>query len=248
MRIVFLPLVAFASNVSVTQDVTIVLPSDSSQYLLKASSSFDTASVAIDPSSFSLAMNPADTVTITSADNRTLANTLNISTTCGSPSTVRLTVQSSQTVTVTPGGTCVASSGTGSTGGSGMVVSSGPLAPGYINANPISTSTAGGAIASTSTSSAVRVASGSTGTSATTTAPHLFTHNLSYRMVDPDVLKLQHFLNTHGLPVAQTGAGSRGQETTLFGIKTYQALKKFQQAHGLPSTGFLGPLTRALMQ
>jgi hypothetical protein len=43
------PAISFASNVSVAQDVTIILPSDNSLYLLKASSSFDTFSIAIAP-------------------------------------------------------------------------------------------------------------------------------------------------------------------------------------------------------
>jgi peptidoglycan hydrolase-like protein with peptidoglycan-binding domain len=38
---------------------------------------------------------------------------------------------------------------------------------------------------------------------------------------------------------------SRGHETDYFGLKTFQALKRFQKAHGLPATGYLGPLTRA---
>jgi hypothetical protein len=45
-------------------------------------------------------MNPGDTVTLTSADDRTLANSLSISTTCGSLSSVTLAVKSAQTVTV----------------------------------------------------------------------------------------------------------------------------------------------------
>jgi hypothetical protein len=119
LLLLFLPLNVFASNVSVAQDVTIILPSDSSHYVLKASSSFDSTSVAVSPSSFSFAMNPGDTVTITSADNRTLSNSLNISTACGPPSSVVLTVQRAQTVTVTPGATCATASASSSGSGSG---------------------------------------------------------------------------------------------------------------------------------
>jgi len=53
------------------------------------------------------------------------------------------------------------------------------------------------------------------------------------------------FLNTNGYPIAQTGPGSLGNETSTFGGRTYQALLKFQSAHNLPTTGFFGPLTRA---
>jgi peptidoglycan hydrolase-like protein with peptidoglycan-binding domain len=45
--------------------------------------------------------------------------------------------------------------------------------------------------------------------------------------------------------VTAAGPGSLGEETTLFGLHTYRALAKFQAAHGLPATGYLGPLTRA---
>jgi peptidoglycan hydrolase-like protein with peptidoglycan-binding domain len=47
--------------------------------------------------------------------------------------------------------------------------------------------------------------------------------------------------------VARSGPGSPGNETDFFGAKTFQALKKFQQAHGLPGTGYLGPLTRTVI-
>jgi hypothetical protein len=128
---VLLPAVVLASNVSVSSDVTIVLPSDSSQYLFKASSSFD-ISIAVDPASFSFVMNPGDTVTITSADDKNLTNSVNAATTCGSPSSVLLSVPSTETVTVTPSGACTtttSSGGSTSSGGGGMIVGSGPLAP-----------------------------------------------------------------------------------------------------------------------
>jgi hypothetical protein len=65
--------------------------------------------------------------------------------------------------------------------------------------------------------------------------------------VSSDIKLLQQFLNTHGYIIATTGPGSPGNETTFFGIKTYQALIEFQKANNLPATGFLGPLTRAIL-
>jgi peptidoglycan hydrolase-like protein with peptidoglycan-binding domain len=59
-----------------------------------------------------------------------------------------------------------------------------------------------------------------------------------------DIRSLQKFLNLQGFVVAQNGAGSMGNETSIFGIHTYRALVQFQSAHGLPATGFLGPMTR----
>jgi peptidoglycan hydrolase-like protein with peptidoglycan-binding domain len=61
----------------------------------------------------------------------------------------------------------------------------------------------------------------------------------------PDILALQQFLNSNGFVLAPSGTGSPGHETAVFGPRTYQALEQLQAAHGLPATGFLGPLTRA---
>ncbi|HTV31160.1 MAG TPA: Ig-like domain-containing protein [Xanthobacteraceae bacterium] len=83
------------------------------------------------------------------------------------------------------------------------------------------------------------------GTATSTTAPSIFTRNLSLYATGSDVLALQQFLNTHGFLVATTGAGSPGEETSLFGLATYKALVKFQAANGLPATGYFGPETRA---
>jgi peptidoglycan hydrolase-like protein with peptidoglycan-binding domain len=50
-------------------------------------------------------------------------------------------------------------------------------------------------------------------------------------MTNPDVLQLQKYLNAQGFFVAQSGAGSIGKETNYFGLLTYKALIKFQEAH-----------------
>ncbi len=62
-----------------------------------------------------------------------------------------------------------------------------------------------------------------------------------------DIKQLQIFLNTHGFPLAPNGPGSSGQETNVFGTRTYQALMKFQKILGLPATGYLGPLTKTAL-
>lgn len=46
-----------------------------------------------------------------------------------------------------------------------------------------------------------------------------------------DILALQRYLNAHGFPVALSGAGSPGKETTLFGALTKAALVRYQEAH-----------------
>lgn len=80
-----------------------------------------------------------------------------------------------------------------------------------------------------------------------------FTKNLWVGIRDMDVKLLQRFLNLKGFTVSTDGPGSVGQETEFFGVKTKQALIKFQEAYkvniltpiGLNlGTGFFGPQTR----
>jgi Putative peptidoglycan binding domain len=253
----FLPAIAFASSISVTNDVTILLPSDSSQYLLKASSSFDTLSAAVSASSFSFVMNPGDTVTVTSSDNRTLSNTLNTSTTCGPPSSVQLTVSSSQTVTVTPGGACTTpppapavSSGGGWSGGCSTYPQGEVPSWGVVPCTPTNPSQGAAVLpgtqsSPTSTSSPPSVQSqGSTSQNGVS-----LTLSKNHQIWDrgEDIRALQQWLNANGFIIAAAGPGSPGSETSIFGTHTYQALIKFQQSKNLPQTGYLGPLTRAAL-
>ncbi len=75
-------------------------------------------------------------------------------------------------------------------------------------------------------------------------------------MTNSDVKELQKYLNTHGFIVAPSGAGSPGKETNYFGLLTYRAVIKFQEANasdiltpnGLKKgTGYFGPSTRAFV-
>lgn len=72
----------------------------------------------------------------------------------------------------------------------------------------------------------------------------------------PDVKRLQEYLNVRGFIVSESGVGSPGHETELFGVNTEIALKKFQEAnaeilltpYGLTTgTGFFGEATRAFI-
>src|SRR5665647_1822798 len=76
-------------------------------------------------------------------------------------------------------------------------------------------------------------------------APPPFLKNYQLYDRSDDIRSLQKFLNAQGYIVAQNGPGSPGNETFIFGLHTYQALKHFQLGRGLPPTGFFGPLTRA---
>ena len=85
---------------------------------------------------------------------------------------------------------------------------------------------------------------------ATTTlaaAPYVFVSDLSPGDINSKIIKLQIYLNTHGFPVASTGPGSLGHETSFFGPATVLAVKAFQRARHIEPTGNLGPLTRAAL-
>ena len=95
------------------------------------------------------------------------------------------------------------------------------------------------------TSSTSSVASSPSATSSSSVISFPTNHQLYD--VSSDIKLLQQFLNTHGFQVSSNGSGSLGNETTFFGMKTYQALIKFQQSKNLPQTGYLGPMTRAAL-
>ncbi len=57
----------------------------------------------------------------------------------------------------------------------------------------------------------------------------------------PDVRQAQVYLNGTPCPIASTGSGSPGQETSYFGTKTRQALNCYQRLHSLPVTNTITP-------
>ena len=138
------------------------------------------------------------------------------------------------------------STASGSGSGNGMIVGSGPLAPSpfsFFNYKPpvFQIIYPNGRVVFPATSSAASFISTSSFLS------YVFSKNRQINDLGPDILFLQQFLNTRGFGVAARGPGSPGQETDFFGAGTYRALVKFQKANGLPSTGYFGPLTRALI-
>jgi DNA-binding beta-propeller fold protein YncE len=77
-----------------------------------------------------------------------------------------------------------------------------------------------------------------------------FTRNLGYGSRGADVSLLQQFLNHKGFVLAQSGAGSPGNETQFFGPRTKNAVIRFQRAYYSTIgavTGYFGPKTRALV-
>ena len=73
------------------------------------------------------------------------------------------------------------------------------------------------------------------------------TRNLGLGSMGADVKDLQIFLNNNGYPVASSGPGSVGNEGMYFGAATQAALQAWQAANGLPATGYLGLLSRQLL-
>lgn len=81
---------------------------------------------------------------------------------------------------------------------------------------------------------------------ASTASKNTFLRDLFLGVVGEDVRALQVYLNSKGFTLAETGAGSAGGETTMFGALTRAALVKFQAAMGIaPAAGYFGPKTRA---
>jgi peptidoglycan hydrolase-like protein with peptidoglycan-binding domain len=70
--------------------------------------------------------------------------------------------------------------------------------------------------------------------SSAATAP-TFARNHQLWDIGSDILALQQWLNQNGYAVAQSGPGSRANETDFFGLRTYHSLLEFQAAHHLPA-------------
>jgi hypothetical protein len=84
--------------------------------------------------------------------------------------------------------------------------------------------------------------------------PDTFVRNFRRPAADPDIKKVQHFLNAHsGSMIAESGPQSKGKETSQFNTAVADAVKKFQVAYfdevlkaagEAAPTGFWGPYTR----
>ena len=74
---------------------------------------------------------------------------------------------------------------------------------------------------------------------------YTFSANLTVGSTGPDVVALQTALMSAGfnIPAIASGAAAKG----YFGSQTQAAVKLYQAAHGVPNTGFVGPLTRAAL-
>jgi len=74
---------------------------------------------------------------------------------------------------------------------------------------------------------------------------YAFSTNLTVGSTGPDVVALQTWLIANGfsIPSIASGAAAKG----YFGAQTKAAVQKYQAAKGIPSTGFVGPLTRGAL-
>ena len=225
---VFLPLAARA--VTVTESVTLVLPSDSSSYTLSPSS-FDTLTV--NNSTFDFAISGGASVNLSFAGEKTyttsggssFSSAMQITRACNSSaSTLTIRVDAgagSDTVTVTPSGTCSAASsggggGSPSVGGSGGGGGSAPSVPAQVAQIPAPSVPAPAAAGFKS-----------------------FTNDLALGMKGDDVLRLQALL------ASDKEIYPEGTVSGYFGNLTAQAVKRFQTKYKLPSIGRVGPATRA---
>jgi hypothetical protein len=244
--------VAFAAfnDVTLTTDANILVGG----YTLNVSGSTAAVqSITVNAGNFSVTLASGSSLTVSSPTFQQLSSDVTsdvTNNTCtGSQSSISLAYSGAGTVTnvITPSATvCSSSSGGGGSspppsGGGGMIVGSGPLAPSALGVSgatkplPHATSTATSSKALTPTASA------------TSSSPLVLTKNRQLYDRGEDIRSLQKFFNTHGFIVAQSGPGSPGNETSIFGTNTYRTLIKFQKANKLPATGYLGPLTRALI-
>lgn len=74
---------------------------------------------------------------------------------------------------------------------------------------------------------------------------YVFLNDLELGDIGEDVLLLQKKLNEIGYILSQSGPGSPGNETNVFGFLTQNALIRFQQEKNIsPTIGYFGPVTR----
>jgi peptidoglycan hydrolase-like protein with peptidoglycan-binding domain len=86
------------------------------------------------------------------------------------------------------------------------------------------------------------------GTISTAPASTVITENMTVGAMGVNVFELQRYLNSDtNTQIAVSGKDSPGHETGYYGNSTKAAVIAFQSEHGLPATGFVGPLTRSIL-
>ena len=249
VAIAVLPLsVVLADNVTTDADVTLTLPSDSSNYTLQSGSSFDMLDLTGGTMTFS--GGGSGSVNLASGDKKTLDNNRNIATVCGdSQSTLAIPATNGNTA-VTPSGTCGGggggggSSGGGGGGGGGGGASFAPAVPTSATVDKVALLKQ--QIANVQAVIAQKLAlAGSAVNSVVGGAVSLLTRNLGTGDRNDSVKTLQQLL------ARDKDIYPEGLASGLFGPATTRAVQKFQMKYGLIKSvkdlgsGQVGPKTRA---
>lgn len=113
------------------------------------------------------------------------------------------------------------------------------------NSSSISTSSSGGAVPALSSPTSESSSSVTPAVPAPAAAKISSFGNFEIKDQNPEILRIQRFLNSEGFFVALQGPGSLGMETEKFGKGTYSALKKFQESAGItPADGSFNQATK----
>lgn len=248
LSLFLVPGLVSAAAVTFSEDTTINLTigGTSTDFTIVGGSSAD--EISTEASILTFKVSGGQTFTLRSTDRKILTNDGGLTQECPSaysqisislPSgsgqrTIKVTPSSSNCSTLTGGG----GGGTTGGGGGGSGASTSVATP-----TPTPTPTpATGAEAVSSQIAALQAQIAKLGQAPSAS----FTRNLTVGSSGMDVKTLQQFLNAIGFKIANSGPGSPGNETNLFGSLTKAALAKWQASVGIsPASGYFGPLTRA---
>jgi len=227
--IVFLLFPFSVLAVTTTENVTLILPSDSSQYTLSSGSTFD--SLVINSSSFTFVVPAGQGITLTSNDKRNFNNSLSLEMTClANSSTLLVGSGSDLTVTITPSGTCTTPASTSSGGGGGG-------SPYILNPSP---APAPAPAPAPVPAPAPAPAPAPVPVPAPVVVPTFrFVSSLVLGSSGNEVTQLQLFL------AKDKQIYPEGLVTGYYGSLTLSAVKRFQARHGIDQLGIIGPKTRA---
>lgn len=258
------PFAVLASVVTVPQAFTIVLPSDSTSYTVRAGATYSSLTVSGD--SFTFALDPQDQVII-NASGQKLTNNQGIATICTSSSESSIvyavaTSSSGTSFITTPSGTCTVSTqtpsggggggGGGSSGGSSSTPTPTPSPSPTASSTPTVTLTP---VPSTKPFSVLQSTPAVLGykalppahSMAASVSPVIILRMLAAGSQGTDVTTLQKFL------ASDASVYLEGIVSGYFGPKTRAAIQRFQEKYGIAKKGqqgygVVGPKTRAKLK
>jgi len=249
LLLLVVPLVGYgaADDVTLTTDTQISVAGIT---LNITGSNATVASITVNASDFSFALESGSSITVSSPDRRVLSTDAasqyvaeNVCTTSESKLKHSSSATGSVTITITPQtSTCTSAATSAVVDSGGGIIYSSPISAPSIQGAPEPTQ-------STPESSVETLVETPTHISASE-AP--FTRTLTIGSTGAEVALLQVLLNAHGFIIAASGPGSPGNETEYFGALTQTAVQEFQKAQGIVSSGsptvtgygLVGPKTR----